>query len=558
MISRQTWGAHGKTIRGLSYLLVALALVGGFAMETATAADAKTDAKKAKKAAKADKDAADRKASDELFAGLVPKIRIEISKEDMQSLRNDRKRDVKATVSENGVTWTNVAMHIKGAAGSTRSVDDKPALTLNMDKFVDGQKFRGLDKFHLNNSVQDPSFMTEILCGDLYRKAGVPTARGTHARVWLNGRDLGLYVLKEGYDKTWLERNFPSNKGNLYDGGFLTDIDGNIEMVSGNPTNRSDLKALIAASNSPMSNRLERLGKILDLESFTTFCVLQVLTSDWDGYALKPNNYRLYHEPTTGRFTFIPHGMDQMFWDVNYPIVPGFSGMVARQTFAIPEMHARYVERFQQIAEKIFVMAAVTNQVAQLEARIRSSLEEFDKNWARDFPNYGRDMRDKVLSRSKSIQQQLASLPKPLKFDARGAALVSGWQPRNEGSNAKLETVTSPDGKKAFLITANSQRTVASWRARLNLPAGRYALEGRLKGQNIDAVQTEKGEGAGLRIGGNIQPRPNKLAGSTEWTPITYEFSLANGGEVELIAELRANKGTVLFDAESLKLVKRP
>ena len=366
-------------------------------------------------------------------------------------------------------------------------------------------------------------------------------------------------MLKEGYDKTWLERNFKSDKGNLYDGGFLTDIDGNIEMSSGlSPTNRSDLKALIAAANSPMSNRLERLSKILDLESFTTFCVLQVLTSDWDGYAAKPNNYRLYHDPKTGKFTFIPHGMDQMFWDSNYPITPGFNGMVARQTFAIPEMHARYVDQFQQIAEKVFVMERVTNHVAQLEARIRSSLEEFDKNWARDFPNNSRDIRDKVLNRSRSIHQQLASLPKPLRFDAWGAAVVSGWQPRQESGNTRLDAVTTPDGRKAFQVVAAGPGSAGSWRTRLNLPAGRYALEGRAKAKDVEAVKSEKGEGAGLRIGGNVQPRANKLSGSSDWTALSYDFSLANGGEVELVAELRANKGTVWFDPESLKLVKRP
>ncbi len=555
MIRRQKRMELSRRLRGLVATLIFTVL---FGVGCGAATSPETTPPTKKKVAPPKETAAD-KAANELFAGQIPKIRIDIPKEEMQSLRNDRKKSVKATVSEGSNTWKNVAIHVKGAAGSTRSIDDKPALTLNMDKFVKGQSFRGLDKFHLNNSVQDPSFMCEILCGDLYRRAGVPTARGTHARVWLNGRDLGLFVLKEGYDKTWLSRSFQSNKGNLYDGGFLTDIDGNIEMSSGlSQTNRSDLKALIAAANSPMSNRLERLGKILDLESFTTFCVLQVLTSDWDGYAAKPNNYRLYHDPKTGKFTFIPHGMDQMFWDSNYPITPGFNGMVARQTFAIPEMHARYVDRFQQIAEKVFVMESVTNHVAQLEARIRSSLEEFDKNWARDFPNNSRDIRDKVLNRSRSIHQQLASLPQPLRFDARGAAVVSGWQPRQESGNTRLDAVTTPDGRKAFQVVAASPGSAGSWRTRLNLPAGRYALEGRAKAKDVEAVKSEKGEGAGLRIGGNVQPRANKLSGSSDWTALSYDFSLANGGEVELVAELRANKGTVWFDPESLKLVKRP
>ena len=79
----------------------------------------------------------------------------------------------------------------------------------------------GLDKFHLNNSVQDGTYMNE----DPVRRDGpgdgLPAARGTHALVELNGRKVGFYVLKEGFDKTFLRRHFKDANGNLYDGGFL-------------------------------------------------------------------------------------------------------------------------------------------------------------------------------------------------------------------------------------------------------------------------------------------------------------------------------------------------
>src|SRR5688500_11917603 len=66
-----------------------------------------------------------------------------------------------ATVTEGGTVYTNVAIHIKGAAGSFRPFDDRPALTLNFDKFARGQRFHGLQKLSLNNSVQDPTFLNE-------------------------------------------------------------------------------------------------------------------------------------------------------------------------------------------------------------------------------------------------------------------------------------------------------------------------------------------------------------------------------------------------------------
>jgi hypothetical protein len=60
--------------------------------------------------------------------------------------------------------------------------------------------------------------MTELICGELLRAAGVPAPRITHARVMLNGRNLGLYVLVEEFDKTFLGRHFSNPNGNCYDG----------------------------------------------------------------------------------------------------------------------------------------------------------------------------------------------------------------------------------------------------------------------------------------------------------------------------------------------------
>src|SRR5258706_9525456 len=162
-------------------------------------------------------------ASEKFFeSGFIPQIHIRIAETNLAKLRRNDRNYVRATVKEGDTVYEEVGIHLKGAAGSHRPVDDgKPAFTLNFDKFVDHQNFHGLDKLSLNNSVQDGSYMTEAICSELFLAAGVPTARTTHARVWLNGRDLGFYVLKEGFDKTFLRRHFKNVNGNLYDGGFL-------------------------------------------------------------------------------------------------------------------------------------------------------------------------------------------------------------------------------------------------------------------------------------------------------------------------------------------------
>ena len=158
---------------------------------------------------------------------------------------------------------------LKGAAGSYRDFDDRPCLTLNIDKYKKGQRLHGMEKFHLNNAAQDESYLSEWLGSELFRKAGIPTPRVAHVRLWINDRVLGLYVLREGFDEPFLKRSFGANDGNLYDGGFLQDIDSELEMDSGDdPDNRDDLLGLVTACYQPDATvRRSLIARTVGLEA---------------------------------------------------------------------------------------------------------------------------------------------------------------------------------------------------------------------------------------------------------------------------------------------------
>src|SRR5260370_39348115 len=84
--------------------------------------------------------------TNDIFAGTnVLRIRILIPNSGLSALRNtgwgngqERPR-VKAIVREGGRVYTNVEVHLKGAAGSFRPVDDNPGLTLDFEKNAPGQ-----------------------------------------------------------------------------------------------------------------------------------------------------------------------------------------------------------------------------------------------------------------------------------------------------------------------------------------------------------------------------------------------------------------------------------
>ena len=177
---------------------------------------------------------------EDLFVdGYIPALRIEIPDAGVTGLRRSPRRYVRATVKEGTIVYTNVAIHLKGGPGSYRELDDVPAFTLNFDRFADGQRFHGLKKIHLNNSVQDRTFLSEKISRELFEVAGVPAPRAGNAKVDFNGRELGLYVLVEGVNKQFLGRYFKDTTGNVYDGHSQSDVTRNLPTNSGENRGRS-------------------------------------------------------------------------------------------------------------------------------------------------------------------------------------------------------------------------------------------------------------------------------------------------------------------------------
>lgn len=497
--------------------------------------------------------------ADAFFAGPIRTFEVIFATNALDSLRVDPRKPVPATVRVGTNVFDSVSIHVKGSAGSTRSIDDNPALTLNFGRFKDGQHAFGLHKLHLNNSVQDPSRMNELVASTLYRRAGIPTARATQALVKLNGRDLGLYVVKEGYDKAFVRRNFPEDpkgEGNLYDGGFVRDIDQDLTREVGKGTNDfADLKKLRAAVNEPPATRAAALEAILDTDHFLSYCAFQSINDDWDGYPRNRNNYRLYRDPVKNRFRFIPHGMDQLYANPGQALEPGWNGLVAQRFFELPGTRDRLLDRITQISTRYFTPDALTNILDAATLRLNTVLTNRSEPERQEILAHIRGLRGRLLERTLQIPLQMEMRPRPVKFDDNGEMVVGGWLPRPDTGNGVAEIVNLPNGPRAFHLVARSQATVAGFRAPMRLPAGSYVLSGRFKTAALKAFADSRGSGAGIRIGGG--GRTNVLSGDTDWTVVQFPIELPEARDLEWVAEIRADAGEAWIEMNSLRLKRR-
>jgi spore coat protein H len=342
--------------------------------------------------------------------GAIPKVKITMDQENRKLLEKDPRKYVRVNIRIGDQSFTDVGLHLKGAAGSWRGWDDKPGLTLNMDKFTKNQVFRGLEKFNLNNGVQDGSFLQELLANELALAMGVPACRCTHAIVELNGRKVGLYVLKEGFDKSWLRRHFKNADGNLYDGGFLTDINGPLKLDSGTDNGRKDLKELAKACQSGDANtKYAAVDKLLDIDSFCANAALQIVTADWDGYIRKPNNYRIYF-PANGKAVVIPHGMDQMWQNPQEGLWHGWGGMIANVVLNHPEGKKKTIAKLKELSEKHFTIEKMNKRIDELYPRGKEALVTVNKDLAGWFEGETRGLKERIKQRVEYIKRELPKL----------------------------------------------------------------------------------------------------------------------------------------------------
>ena len=493
---------------------------------------------------------------DALFATNAPILdfHITISGLELAALKKDDRSYVRGDLTAGGRVWRDVAFRVKGN-GSRRPLHEKPSFVANFGHYVPDQEFFGLTKLALNNSSQDGTYLADYMANAMFADANVPVSRVTHARLRLNDRDLGLYVLVESQNKDFLKRWFRNTDGNLYE-AYVADIDTQMDQDGGDGRGQKDRQALAEVVKLPDANeRWAKLPQVLDVDRYVSHLVCEIFTSHTDGYAMNRNNYRIYHDPDSGRFTFFGHGVDWAFANTGVNMHPPRGSLVTKAVLESPAGSVLFRERRLTLFTNVFQLEVLTNrvhgQVARMLTVARNTAE------TNDFRRCGNEMNSRLVQRWQFLTNQLFGPPPVvLAFNPEGVASLTGWRKKTDENAAPAVHQQGLDGERRVLrIAATNGPTIASWRTRVQLPVGKYIFEGLVRGEGIVGRTNETGMGAGLRISGS--KRENKLQGSAGWTPLSFSLTNQVEDSVEFVCELRATRGEVWFDEGSLRLVRR-
>jgi hypothetical protein len=182
-------------------------------------------------------------------------------------------------------------------------------------------------------------------------------------RVYVNDELYGLYVNIETEDKTFVRRWYADPTGNLYEEGgaeFLPGNENSFDLETNSTLNdRSDLTAFFAAIEAANDATLDTdLEAVLDVDQFFKAQALEAILNQWDGYGYTqfgPNNFRIYHEPATDHFSYIPWGMDMSLKPLGAEGIDvlGPTGMLVQRCLAGASCSARYYELVRSMSELV-------------------------------------------------------------------------------------------------------------------------------------------------------------------------------------------------------------
>ena len=293
---------------------------------------------------------------------------------------------------------------------------------VNLRKFVkDGNhEINGIRKFNLKWFKDDPCYVRELFCYDLFRRAGIWTAAfDVYCRLWVHVEGdskpayYGVYEMIEPYDNKYLEKReqwFGSADGNLWKctwGPFgpanLDNPDANMaednnkddftyelkEYGESFSTAKAQLQDFIKKLNgkahgTPGDSFYKWIKEVCDVELLMRTYAVNVAVGMWDDMWNNGNNYYLYFNSTNlynYKVFLIPYDYDNTLGTSNAydaakqdPYNWGDKGILMERMMEYEEFRNIYrneLKRLVDPANGLMDQATATQRILDWQAKIK-------------------------------------------------------------------------------------------------------------------------------------------------------------------------------------------
>ena len=256
--------------------------------------------------------------------------------------------DVRYLKGKEIVHVSRAGLRLKGNTSRRRPMDENGAwhhchYSVDFHKYVKdaAHTLKGVRRVDLKWFKDDPAYVREIYCYDLFRRYGVWTAvNDIYSRLWIKVGNraeayLGVYGMLEHIDKNYLrarKKDFGDEDGNLWKCRYPADlksentsigIDNNnstyiyelkTNKETGFPDAKAQLQDFIRKLNSLSGSSFnEWIASVMDVDLLLRTYAVNVAVGMWDDYWNNSNNYYLYFSNTDSgsyKVFFIPYDYD--------------------------------------------------------------------------------------------------------------------------------------------------------------------------------------------------------------------------------------------------------
>ncbi len=305
-----------------------------------------------------------------------------------------------AAVDFGAVHLDSIGVRFKGNSSYWSYYGDKKSFKLDLNEFIGGQDYEGLDKLNLNNCFLDPSFVREKAAYELCDAMGMATGRTNYAALTINGTFWGLYLLVEQQDTEFIESRWGvGENGNQWKGepyGSLeylgpneADYYADYELKTNEEVNDwSDLVDFVdILNNTPVAALPDSLHNRLDVNSALAMLALDLFTVNLDSYIGRCANYYFYHRERDDRFVFTKWDMNEAFgvfdmWNMSTTQkqqlspywsnpIPGEDRPLAAMLWQVPAYQAVYEGHMKKLMAGAAAPATLVARMEELRDLVR-------------------------------------------------------------------------------------------------------------------------------------------------------------------------------------------
>ncbi|MGL1934507.1 MAG: CotH kinase family protein [Fibrobacterales bacterium] len=270
-----------------------------------------------------------------------------IEPKDLAFLDEEPKREeyVPAAMVFRGDTIGDILVRYKGSKGAWTPCGEKAKICnlsmkvkFNTDGYPD-RLFYGLKKLQFHSMNHSQSRLSERFAYFAYREMGVAASRAVHARLMINGKLEGLFLVVEQIDGRFTRYHLNDDEGNVYKHYWpLADDQMNTDAILNENLKTNEEEAdhsVVKAFESDLDavgTQADALAEFLKKWEMTDIIARQVVTAtavfDWDGPYLGAwdSGHNTYWAvlPRTEKIIMIP-------WDMDMPEYVGFMRGLATQ-----------------------------------------------------------------------------------------------------------------------------------------------------------------------------------------------------------------------------------